>query len=38
VVAGALTFRLVTIVAELAVLVAAGRPAVRARISSPPPH
>jgi glycosyltransferase 2 family protein len=37
-VAGALTFRLVTIVAELAVLLAAGRPAVRARISSPPSH
>lgn len=38
VVAGALMFRLVTIVAELAVLAAAGRPAMRARISSPPPH
>jgi hypothetical protein len=37
-VAGALTFRLVTIVAELAVLVVAGRPAVRPRISSPPSH
>jgi glycosyltransferase 2 family protein len=37
-VAGALTFRLVTIVAELAVLLAAGRPALRPRISSPPPH
>jgi uncharacterized membrane protein YbhN (UPF0104 family) len=37
-VAGALTFRLVTIAAELAVLVVAGRPALRARISSPPSH
>jgi hypothetical protein len=36
--AGALTFRVVTIVAELAVLVVAGRPALRPRISSPPPH